>query len=272
MRAAILATILMAIVGRSNDLPHLVMPAWLKNYGDAAGRTTSATAWLAESTYETAAAPAAVIAHYGKLFQAAGLPFHPNGDGMGVTIRGAAAECDLLIAIRGQGSGSSVRVSCARRETAAASPPEIAPAAAGVETVHDRVQESMQKYDRPVQVAPHPPPPPEMLIWPPWLTTPERTAIDKRDVQRVGQYLMRTSFRTGHNKAEVRSFYIEQLESHGFPVRNQSPPSMPARSRGWVDAVRYLKGPDSPHVTIRVEFTPLEQGTHVELQVAASSR
>src|ERR1700730_8044599 len=78
------------------------MPSWLMSYPGANARTQN-TPGLVESTYETAGKPDDVIAHYRKLFDAAGLFFQPNFDGMGTAVRGTAPEGDLLILIRQQG-------------------------------------------------------------------------------------------------------------------------------------------------------------------------
>ncbi len=59
-----------------------------------------------------------MIAHYRQLFEAAGVRFTSNFDGSGTSIRGAAAECDLLIKIREEGEGTSARVSCATKSAA----------------------------------------------------------------------------------------------------------------------------------------------------------
>src|SRR5262245_56311508 len=73
----------------------LDIPSWLVSYPGAAAETRSAAAYF-ESTYTTAAKPDAVIAHYQKLFEAHGLAFQPNFDGIGTAIRGQTREWDLL--------------------------------------------------------------------------------------------------------------------------------------------------------------------------------
>src|ERR1035438_8845249 len=95
------------------------MPAWLLNYPGVTPETTSLAA-LAEITYVAKAVPDVVAEHYRKLFEAQNLPFQPNSDGMGITVRGAAAECDLLLAIRAREAGTFVRVSCAAKSQPAA--------------------------------------------------------------------------------------------------------------------------------------------------------
>ena len=79
------------------------MPSWLVSYPGVTPNSRAMGA-LVESTYTTAATPAQVVDHYRKLFEDAGLRFQPRADGMGTSIRGDAAECDLLILIREQGA------------------------------------------------------------------------------------------------------------------------------------------------------------------------
>src|SRR5215467_10999184 len=95
----------------------LSLPAWLESYPGAAPevRTTSV---LVRSTYTTAAATPVVVEHYRKLFETAGLRFQPNSDGIGLAIRGAADECDLLIQIRQRSGGTFVDVNCAAKSQA----------------------------------------------------------------------------------------------------------------------------------------------------------
>ena len=77
---------------------------------------------LLESTYTTAARPAQVLEHYRGLFEAAGLRFQPNRDGIGTVIRGDAAECELLILIRERPPGTFVDVNCAAKAQPSAGP------------------------------------------------------------------------------------------------------------------------------------------------------
>jgi hypothetical protein len=93
------------------------MPSWLVSYPGATPNSRAMGA-LVQSTYTTAAKPAEVVEHYRKLFEAAGLRFRPNSDGIGTAIRGDAAECDLLIQIREQAPGAFVDVNCAAKSQA----------------------------------------------------------------------------------------------------------------------------------------------------------
>ena len=93
------------------------LPAWLVSYPGATP-DSRAMGGLLESTYTTSAKPAQVVEHYRGLFEAAGLRFQPNADGIGSVIRADAAECDLLILIRERAPGTFVDVNCAAKSQA----------------------------------------------------------------------------------------------------------------------------------------------------------
>ena len=94
------------------------MPSWLTPYPGADAESGNAT----QVSYRISAKPEEVIVHYGKLLRAAALPFVPNFDGIGTSIRAAAAECDLLIRIRESENGTQTRIQCAVRAAGSASP------------------------------------------------------------------------------------------------------------------------------------------------------
>ena len=87
------------------------MPSWLTPYPGATVENENAS----DLAYSAKAKPEEVIAHYRKLLAGAALPFVPNFDGMGTSIRAAAPECDLLIRIRESDEGTLARVNCATR-------------------------------------------------------------------------------------------------------------------------------------------------------------
>ncbi len=97
------------------------MPSWLAPYPGAAEKRTGSAA-LAESSYTAQATQDQIAAHYRGLFAAAGLPFQANSDGIGLSARVAAPECDLVIQIREAPSAgaASVRITCAVRAAGAA--------------------------------------------------------------------------------------------------------------------------------------------------------
>ena len=89
------------------------MPPWLAPYPGAQGMQADNSPEVAAIRYTAGAAPADIVAHLRKLFDAAGLTFAPNPDGIGTSIRASLPDCDLLIQIREEASGSSVRETCA---------------------------------------------------------------------------------------------------------------------------------------------------------------
>jgi len=99
------------VAAGAESLPPKVMPSWLTAYPGAKAEAGSAT----EMSYGVAAKPEEVIAHYKKLLLAAALPFVPNFDGIGTSIRAAAEECDLLIRIRESDNGTVARINCTVR-------------------------------------------------------------------------------------------------------------------------------------------------------------
>src|SRR5947208_98779 len=81
--------------------PAFSVPPWLENYPGVTADTKTFAA-MAQSTYIAPAKPDAVRDHYRKLFEAQNLAFQPGFDGIGMVIRAAAQECDLLITLRSQ--------------------------------------------------------------------------------------------------------------------------------------------------------------------------
>src|ERR1700759_2090943 len=97
----------------------LSLPSWLENYPGATAEIHSSES-LIESRYSAADSADKIVEHYRKLFEAAGVAFQPNFDGMGTSIRAAVPECNLLIQIRSRDEGSAVTVNCAANTTSAA--------------------------------------------------------------------------------------------------------------------------------------------------------
>jgi hypothetical protein len=90
------------------------LPAWLVPYPGAEPQV-NALPEIAETYYTTGAAPEQAISHLRKIFDSAGVPFLPNRDGIGTSIRASVPECDLLIKVRAEDPGSSVRVNCSAK-------------------------------------------------------------------------------------------------------------------------------------------------------------
>src|SRR5258706_5498470 len=99
------------------------LPSWLTPCSGAKAETQAALASRIEVSYTTDAKPDQVIAHYQHLLEGASLPFLPSFDGMGTSIRAAAADCDLLIKIQAKEEGSQIRISCGAKTTPTTSLP-----------------------------------------------------------------------------------------------------------------------------------------------------
>ena len=260
------------------------MPAWLAPYPGATAETRASSV-LIESAYQTSAAPTDVVTHYQKLFAAAGLPFHPNLDGIGTAIRSSAPECDLLIQIRERAPGSSVRVSCAAKspeltETAPPPPPEKPTYEQRVAKIHEDSQkaveahwdavrtsnEKMEKYDQPVYPVARPPLPP--LSWPEWLVSCEGSQLKvQKGVDQFKLSYLKTTFTSVQDRAKVQAFYAHLLNANGYAVEFQSNRAAPANAKVMVQGAYYPGEKPGPRIIVRAEITPVDIAQQVELRV-----
>jgi hypothetical protein len=242
------------------------VPKWLVSYPGASARTQD-TPGLVESSYETEAKAGEVIAHYRKLFETAGLAFHPNFDGVGTSVRGTAPEGDLLILIREQGKGTAVRVDVAAKSPAPApvAAPVVRERSARVERTGREHVQNMEKYDQPVRPPRRPPPPP--LVWPAWLVHIDGSRLEfEKGVDRVGLKILKCSYATYDERSAIQSFYAALFDAHGFPVRSQSSASWPANRTAWLEASDHAIG-EGARVDIRVEVAPLGEARQVDLRI-----
>ena len=266
------------------------MPEWLVPYPGASGQTRS-SAVLAESTYETAARPADVLAHYQKLFEAAHLSFQPSLDGIGTVIRASAAECDLLLTVRERGPATAVRVNCAAKSASmVAVPPPPKPAAAprgstyqervaqmqedsirarerNEEKAREHIQ-GMEKYDQPYV------PPPKAArpapVWPRWLVGPDGLPLEtQKGTDRVGMKTLTAAFVTRSSRNDIQAYYAGLLEANGYLVYSKTPPSWPQNRNATVEARYFPRGDPGPRFVIHVELTPLDQAQQAEIRMTA---
>lgn len=229
------------------------LPDWLSVYPGATAETITAPG-VVTSTYIAAAKPDAVIAHYGKLWTAAGLPFAANFNGIGTSIRAALTDCDLLVQIREEGEGSHVKASCAARNQApdASAGREVISSNGSSSAARHRQQSlqqlqmaraksdahtaavlaqaeadgrartrSMGQYDRPV--FPQQPRDPEgiPLQWPAWLVHMPGASTElaiKPGKDQGGRNILTSTFRTTRPMSEVHIFYEDLMKANGFPV------------------------------------------------------
>jgi hypothetical protein len=247
------------------------MPAWLISY-PGASVSTNVTPGLVEATFETAAPASDVVAHYRKLFEAAGLDFHPNFDGIGTSIRGTAREGDLLILIRRQGGSTTVRADLTAKSAALAPTPATPPPASiareprsrATETGQQHVQ-NMEKFDSPFRPPPRQPPP--TLSWPAWLVPIDgETAPIRKGVDHVGLKILTSTYASRAERNDIQSYYADLLRAHGFAVRSQSGASWPANRKAWLEAADYALGA-GPGIEIRVEVVQAGSFMQVDLRM-----
>jgi len=225
------------------------LPDWLSVYPGATAQTTSSSG-VETSTYATTANPDAVIEHYRGVWAKAGLPFASNFNGVGTSIRAALTDCDLLIQIREEGGGSSVKATCAARNVApdpnagreivsnngadrrqvmmqrlqavrAKSDAHTASVLAQADADSRARTRSMGKYDQPV--APPKPRDPEgiPLAWPSWLVHMPGASSGlnvKASKDQGGKNILLSTFRTTKPMSEVHIFYEDLMKANGFSV------------------------------------------------------
>jgi hypothetical protein len=254
----------------SQDAPSL--PPWLVSYPGATSTDVSGDS-LVESSYKIAAQPADLVEHYRKLFAAAGLPFQPNSDGVGTSIRASARECDLLIQIRSREEGAFVKVNCSAKTQ---SPASFSPADVKVTTgrpqstraphpqPHQSAADFMQMHQQKVaemglhRVHSDAPAPP--LIWPSWLVhvsgAPLRT---ENGVDQAKNAILRARYMTNVPMTEIYRFYRDLLNSHEYSARSSistghTQSGIQQNALGYVEGSNYPDGAPGAYSAIKVTF------------------
>jgi hypothetical protein len=258
------------------------LPPWLESYVGATATVVSSDS-IVESSYTTSSQPADIVKHYSTLLEAAGLPFQPNSDGIGTSIRAAAHECDLLIQIRSTPEGSFVKVSCsaktqssstsspgnitaissqpqstrvgaARVPSTAATPPRPHLSSADFMQMHQQKVAEMGIH-REHHDAPAPP-----LIWPSWLTHIAGTAVwAEPGVDQAKNAILRARYTTDAPMTEIYKFYVDLLKSHEYPTRSsmstgQTLSGIQQNALGSVEGSNYPDGAPGAYSVIHVSF------------------
>jgi hypothetical protein len=224
---AAVTILLLALTAAFSQAP-FSMPSWLENY-PGANATVQAGDSSAEASYTVDAQPAEVVAHYRKLFEAQGLAFQPNPDGMGTSIRVAAKECDLLILIRSRAEGTYAKVSCTAKVDAVAAPPagkveilkgdsKAQAQAAWQERIRQHQEEyPPEKFNLRKDKHDMPAPP---LVWPDWLTHVRGAALKPTSgVDPAHFAYMKEKYTTTVPMTEIFDFYRNLLKDHGYRPR-----------------------------------------------------
>ena len=234
------------------------MPSWLSNYPGATATLKTFPA-LIEATYTTDAAPDLVTEHYRKLFETQNLAFQPNSDGIGVTFRGVAAECDLLISIRagpiGRPAGTSVRVGCAAKSQSTDGYRALTPAASAIDRHHQLVAELGIHKQR--EDADAPP-----LVWPEWLVHVQGARLSPQaGVNKAGNQFMHGRYVTSAPMTSIFAFYKDLLTAHEYPVHTgqlmsgHTQTGIQQNAYGDVEGINYPNGFPGPWSEIKVRFT-----------------
>ncbi len=223
----------------------LSLPDWLAPYpGVAPSMRTSAG--LIESSYNAGVKPADIVAHYEKEFAAAHVESMANDDGIGISLRGSAPECDLLIKIREQSGGSFVSVNCSEKSSSApqdatflpqpstarrpfpASPRErdahTAQMLADADARHKQRIADQSRFDQPV----YPKPRSEqadtgglVLAWPPWLVhmkDADRPLHVVKKTDQSGSAYLESMYKTTRPMSEIYNFYEDVMNANGYRV------------------------------------------------------
>lgn len=298
------AQILLAFISTAaGQQAPLAMPSWLTPYPGANAATQVSSPSLVETGYTISAKPEAVIAHYRQLLEAAGLRFNSNFDGAGTSIRGAAAECDLLIKIREDGAGTMARVSCAAKSAA---PLAGAPVSGSGVTVTNgsrtpfrqpldvekfkaehrkRMEDESAALEKHIannkagrfdeQVWPHAPendaPP---LVWPSWLVNVRGARLNPDqgvDQSRV-KYLM-SKFVSGAPMTTIYNFYEDLLKANGYSVYSsklgtgQTIDGIIQNADGYVEGSHKTHDTTGPSTVIRVSFSRFHLNDPIDVRI-----
>jgi hypothetical protein len=251
------------------------MPAWLVSYPGATpdSRTMGG---LLESTYTTTAKPTQVVEHYRGLFEAAGLRFQPNADGIGTVVRADAAECDLLILIRVRPPGTFVDVNCAAKSQALSTPSakSIEIIGAGPSKIRPRpssrpqptAEEMQESHARRVaELGIHPtyhdaPAPP--LVWPSWLVHIKGAEVRPQPgVDQSRKEYLKARYISSLPMTAIYNFYEDLLNANEYRVHSsrlstgQTISGVVQNAWGYVEGTNYPDGAPGPRTVIHVSFS-----------------
>lgn len=295
---AIAATCVIGGIGFCQTAPS--MPLWLVAYPGATPNSKTFGA-LVQSTYTTPAKLPEVLEHYHKLFEGAFLRWQPNPDGIGVSIRGDSSECDLLILVREQTSGTFVDVSCAAKShaTTAAQAKSVeivtmrpSPAAGGslgvrpiarppIRPMPSTAEMEANHARRVAELGIHPtyhdaPAPP--LVWPSWLAHIKGVPVAiTKGVDQSRKAYLKARYVTTQPMTAIHDFYEELLNSHEYPVHTaklstgQTISGIMQNAWGFVEGTNYPDGAPGARTVIHVGFTrsKLNEPITVEMRITA---
>ena len=262
------------------------LPSWLASY-PGTNPTVHSNDSLAQESYIVDAQPSEVVAHYRKVFEAQGLAFQPNPDGIGTTIRAAAKECDLLIQIRRREEGTYTKVTCSGKVDPAsiqpaANPniemitgitPPPPPASAAAKAPADLPKPLPPiKFNKVPHNMPAPP-----LVWPGWLRHVQGDPLKPTNVtDQTGFKYLNAKYTTDAPMTEIFDFYRNLMLDHdyrpnGTLVAGHTAKGVQQNAMGNLEGVKYVDGAPGANTTIDISIdrTVLNGPITVSLRVAA---
>ena len=254
--------------------PTTSLPAWLESYPGATPAVRFSES-LVESSYTVAAQPEDIVQHYRKLFEAAGLPFQSNPDGIGTSIKASAPECDLLIQIRTRQQGTFVDVNCSAKtqSTAPSAPVDVkvmngrpqAPATS-LPPLHPMTPEQFMEQHHRIAAEmglhrAHPDAPAPPLVWPGWLLQVGGTSLrTDRGVNFAKDAMLKAHYTTNVPMTEIYRYYRELLNGHEYPARSSmstghTETGIQQNAIGYVEGFNYPDGAPGAYSTIEIRFS-----------------
>jgi hypothetical protein len=303
------AQILLAFISTAaGQQAPLAMPSWLTSYPGASAATVASSASLLEVSYTMSAKPDEVVAHYRRLIETAGLRFNSNFDGSGTSIRGAAAECDLLIKIREDNAGTIARVSCATKSAApltgadvmvtngsAGRPDTLAHFRQPLDVEkfkaehRKRMEEGSAALERHIannkagkfdeQVWPHAPendaPP---LVWPAWLVHIRGSRLNPEEgVDQSRKRYLLSKYVSGAPMTAIYNFYEDLMNANGYRVYSsklgtgQTIDGIIQNSDGYLEGSYKPYDITGPSTVIRVSFSRFHLNDPIDVRIKVTA-
>jgi len=242
------------------------LPPWLVSYPGTNPKVYSSDNF-AQTSYVVDAQPGEVVDHYRKVFEAQGLAFQPNPDGMGTTIRIATKECDLFIQIRKRDEGTFTKVTCSGKvdpsSMQASENPNIemvtgiTPPPPKAHAKGDGKQEDLPPGSTQSSKGPHNIPA-TALLWPSWLTNLsgfELSPVLTSDSR--GSSFLKAEYDATGSMTEIFDFYRKLLQDHdyrssGTPAAGRAAAGSRQNPTGALHGIHYEKGASGLNTTIDI--------------------
>jgi hypothetical protein len=229
-----------------------LMPAWIVPFPGASAQS-KARDNAVESSYQAAALPKDVLAHFQKLFDDQGIPIDSIAAPEGFYLHAEAQECNLDISIVRAGGNTTVKVTCAAKS--------VNVQRVVTEPVQDKPEEApgnpMKKFDKPVAPGAKTP---VALSWPSWLV---RVDGAKLAAQKVAGEL-KSSFTAEGPRRDLEAFYTDLLDTNNYTVTK----TLPTTADEYGSSLLGSSEPEAKtgkRTVIRVRIKPEAENFHVEI-------